>query len=175
MKCECWDSKHYSGRKVLVFGPRNTFWPANTHSSHGDRTDSPNKSNLWVSYRTHFNTTQPVIATISEPVNTSITRQQFTCGWTNTEKSRLRRKQLQKSSGWCNFRNCHPTTTTGSYNAKSGIYIYIDLWWKKNEKMELFEDLFQTMLKMQPEKTAAMKTNHFHAHSRKNHHKIPET
>ena len=37
----------------------------------------------------------------------------------------------------------------------------------KNEKNELFEDLFHTMLKMQPEMTEAMKINHFHAHLRK--------
>ena len=37
----------------------------------------------------------------------------------------------------------------------------------KNEKLELFEDLFHTMLKMQPEMTEAMKINHFHAHLRK--------
>ena len=37
----------------------------------------------------------------------------------------------------------------------------------KNEKFELSEDLFQTMLKMQPEMTEAMKINHFHAHLRK--------
>ena len=36
----------------------------------------------------------------------------------------------------------------------------------KNEKLELFEDLFHTMLKMQPEMTQAMKINHFHAHLR---------
>ena len=34
----------------------------------------------------------------------------------------------------------------------------------KNEKFEFFEDLFHTMLKMQPEMTEAMKINHFHAH-----------
>ena len=34
----------------------------------------------------------------------------------------------------------------------------------KIEKFELFEDLFHTMLKMQPEMTEAMKINHFHAH-----------
>ena len=34
----------------------------------------------------------------------------------------------------------------------------------KNEKFELFEDLFHTMLKMQPMMTEAMKINHFHAH-----------
>ena len=37
----------------------------------------------------------------------------------------------------------------------------------KNEKYELFEDLFHTMFKMQPEMTEAMKINHFHAHLRK--------
>ena len=37
----------------------------------------------------------------------------------------------------------------------------------KNKKFELFEDLFHTMLKMQPEMTEAMKLNHFHAHLRK--------
>ena len=37
----------------------------------------------------------------------------------------------------------------------------------RNEKFELFEDLFHTMLKMQPEMTEAMKINHFHAHLRK--------
>ena len=36
----------------------------------------------------------------------------------------------------------------------------------KNDKFELFEDLFHTMLKMQPEMTEAMKINHFHAHLR---------
>ena len=36
----------------------------------------------------------------------------------------------------------------------------------KNEKFELFEDLFHTMLKMQSEMTEAMKINHFHAHLR---------
>ena len=37
----------------------------------------------------------------------------------------------------------------------------------KNEKFELFEDLFQTMFKMQSEMTEAMKINHFLAHLRK--------
>ena len=36
----------------------------------------------------------------------------------------------------------------------------------KNEKFELFENLFDTMLKMQPEMREAMKTNYFHAHLR---------
>ena len=38
----------------------------------------------------------------------------------------------------------------------------------KSEKFELFEDLFHTMIKMQPEKTEAMKINHFHSLLRKN-------
>ena len=37
----------------------------------------------------------------------------------------------------------------------------------EHEKFELFEDLFNTMLKLQPEMTEAMKKNHFHAHLRK--------
>ena len=37
----------------------------------------------------------------------------------------------------------------------------------KNEKFEIFEDLFHTVLKMQPDMTEAMKSNHFHAHLRK--------
>ena len=36
----------------------------------------------------------------------------------------------------------------------------------KSKKFELFEDLFHTMLKMQPEMTEAMNINHFHAHLR---------
>ena len=38
----------------------------------------------------------------------------------------------------------------------------------KSEKFELFEDLFQTMIKMQPEMTEQMKINHFHSLLRKN-------
>ena len=37
----------------------------------------------------------------------------------------------------------------------------------KNDKFELFEELFHTMLKIQPEMTEAMKINYFHAHLRK--------
>ena len=37
----------------------------------------------------------------------------------------------------------------------------------KNEKIEPFDDLFHTMLKMQPQMTEAMKINRFHAHLRK--------
>ena len=38
----------------------------------------------------------------------------------------------------------------------------------KSEKNELFEDLFHTMIKMQPEMTEQMKINHFHSLLRKN-------
>ena len=38
----------------------------------------------------------------------------------------------------------------------------------KSEKFELFEDLFHTMIKMQPEMTKQMKINHFHSLLRKN-------
>ena len=38
----------------------------------------------------------------------------------------------------------------------------------KSEKFELFEDLFHTMMKMQPEMTETMKINHFHSLLRKN-------
>ena len=38
----------------------------------------------------------------------------------------------------------------------------------KSEKFELFEDLFHTMIKMQPEMTEHMKINHFHSLLRKN-------
>ena len=37
----------------------------------------------------------------------------------------------------------------------------------KSEKLELFEELFHTMIKMQPEMTEQMKINHFHSHLRK--------
>ena len=38
----------------------------------------------------------------------------------------------------------------------------------KSEKFELFEDLFHTVIKMQPDMTEAMKINHFHSLLRKN-------
>ena len=38
----------------------------------------------------------------------------------------------------------------------------------KSEKFELFEDLFHTMIKMQPHMTETMKINHFHSLLRKN-------
>ena len=38
----------------------------------------------------------------------------------------------------------------------------------KSENFELFEDLFHTMIKMQPEMTEQMKINHFHSLLRKN-------
>ena len=38
----------------------------------------------------------------------------------------------------------------------------------KSEKFELFEDLFHTMIKMQPDMSETMKINHFHSLLRKN-------
>ena len=38
----------------------------------------------------------------------------------------------------------------------------------KSEKFELFEDLFHTMIKLQPEMSEQMKINHFHSLLRKN-------
>ena len=38
----------------------------------------------------------------------------------------------------------------------------------KSEKFDLFEDLFHTIIKMQPEMTEQMKINHFHSRLRKN-------
>ena len=38
----------------------------------------------------------------------------------------------------------------------------------KQEKFELFENLFHTMIKKQPDMTEAMKKNHFHSLLRKN-------
>ena len=38
---------------------------------------------------------------------------------------------------------------------------------EKKEKVELFEDVFHTILKMQPEMTEAKKNNRFCAHLRK--------
>ena len=39
---------------------------------------------------------------------------------------------------------------------------------RKSEKFELFEDLFHTRIKMQPDLTETMKINHFHSLLRKN-------
>ena len=55
-----------------------------------------------------------------------------------------------------------PQTTTTLKPVSANTLIFDG----KNEKFELFEDLFHTMLKLQPEMTVAMKNNHFHAHLR---------
>ena len=47
------------------------------------------------------------------------------------------------------------------------VYTNTLIFDEKNQKFELFEDLFHTMLKMQPEMTEAMKINLFHAHLQK--------
>ena len=57
----------------------------------------------------------------------------------------------------------HPQAATMLKPASTNTLIFDG----KNENFELFEDLFHTMLKMQPEMTEAMKINHFHAHLRK--------
>ena len=49
----------------------------------------------------------------------------------------------------------HPKNTL-TFNGKN----------EKNEKLEYFEDLFHTTLRMQPNLTEEMKINHFHAHLR---------
>ena len=45
---------------------------------------------------------------------------------------------------------------------------------RKNEKLELFEEFFQTKLKMQPEKSELMKFSHFHSHFLTKHYKHSE-
>ena len=49
-----------------------------------------------------------------------------------------------------------PTKNTLTFNGKKA----------KNENFEYFEDLFHTTLRMQPNLTEEMKTNHFHAYLR---------
>ena len=140
-------------------------WPAIAHASHGDRTNNPNKLDLWVPYWARFNTIQPTITPTSAPVNTGITGQHLTNGWTTTKKSKLRRRKFLYQSSWRNSRNCNPTTTTSNYNVKTSIHKH-KTFEGKNEKFELFEDLFHSMLKMQPEMTEAMKIKQLQAHLR---------
>ena len=61
--------------------------------------------------------------------------------------------------------NNRPTAQTLTVRAVSSTTVTLD---RKSEKFELFEDLFHTMIKMQPEMTEAMKINHFHSLLRKN-------
>ena len=56
-----------------------------------------------------------------------------------------------------------PTTSPTLKPASTNTLMFDE----KNEKIALFENLFHTTLKMQPETTEAMKINHFHDHSRK--------
>ena len=67
-------------------------------------------------------------------------------------------------SSWSILRNCNPTTTTNSYNAEAIFHKHIDFRWTKTWT---FWYLFQTMLKMQPKTTKAMKSNNFHTPLRK--------
>ena len=61
--------------------------------------------------------------------------------------------------------NKRPSTQTLTVRNVSSTTVTFD---EKSEKFELFEDLFHTMIKMQPEMTEAMKINHFHSLLRKN-------
>ena len=56
--------------------------------------------------------------------------------------------------------NNRPTTQTLTVRPVSSTTLTFD---GKSEKFELFEDLFHTMIKMQPEKTESMRINHFHS------------
>ena len=59
----------------------------------------------------------------------------------------------------------HPSSQTLMVRPVSTTTLTFD---GKSEKFELFEDLFHTMIKMQPDMTETMKTNHFHSLLRKN-------
>ena len=56
--------------------------------------------------------------------------------------------------------NNRPSTQTLTVRPVSSTTVTFD---GKSEKFELFEDLFHTMIKMQPQVTEAMKINHFHS------------
>ena len=55
--------------------------------------------------------------------------------------------------------NNRPSTKTLTVRPVSSTTVTFD---GKSEKFELFEDLFHTMIKMQPDMTEEMKINHFH-------------
>ena len=61
--------------------------------------------------------------------------------------------------------NNRPSTQTLMVRPVSTTTLTFD---GKSEKFELFEDLFHTMIKMQPDMTETMKINHFHSLLRKN-------
>ena len=61
--------------------------------------------------------------------------------------------------------NSKPSTQTLMLRPVSTSTLTFD---GKSEKFELFEDLFHTMIKMQPDMTETMKINHFHSLLRKN-------
>ena len=61
--------------------------------------------------------------------------------------------------------NNRPSTQTLMVRPVSTTTLTFD---GKSEKFELFEDLFHTMIKMQPDKTETMKINHFQSLLRKN-------
>ena len=74
------ETRHNIPNEVIELWVPEARFDQQTHSSHGDRTNNPNKSNPQVPYRTHFNTTQPNITPTSKLVNTNITRQHFANG-----------------------------------------------------------------------------------------------
>ena len=61
--------------------------------------------------------------------------------------------------------NNRPSTQTLMVRPVSTTTLTFD---GKSEKFEFFEDLFHTMIKMQPDMTETMKINHFHSLLRKN-------
>ena len=61
--------------KVCKISVHDTFWPAITHSWHGDRTNSSNKSDSLNSHRMYFNTTRPTITSTSHDNNLPMVEQ----------------------------------------------------------------------------------------------------
>ena len=72
------ETRHNIPDEVSELQVPETRFERQPHTSHSDRTNNTNKPNPRVPYWVHFNKTQPTIKPISESVNTSITRQQFT-------------------------------------------------------------------------------------------------
>ena len=68
--------------------------------------------------------------------------------------------------------NNHPSAQTLTVRPVCTTTLTFD---GKTEKFELFEDLFHTMIKMQPDLTETMKINHFHSLLRKNAYKFSVT
>ena len=75
------ETRHNIPDEVSELSAPETHFHRQPHTHHmvTGQTAQPNQFHR-VPYRAHCNTTQPTITSISEPVNTSITRQQFTNG-----------------------------------------------------------------------------------------------